>query len=153
MLCLHGRIGCSSRSDHMLPAPSVARCERTRAFHLLNISMVTYIEKQVDTPIRIAARPTSFNLLSIVENDEPTPSQIHGRSHRGNEEVGHTSNPLFNSAIFFEYSRSDTLTLFSSCSDFVCTSFRIAIRRSTAASNVRIKGLGSKATKRVTRRR
>ena len=73
MLCPHGRIGYSSQSDHGQLAPSVARCERTRAFHLLGISVTTYVKEHADAPIRIAVRPTSFNLLSIVENDEPTP--------------------------------------------------------------------------------
>lgn len=73
MLCLHERIGYSSQSDHGPPATSVARCERTRAFRLLGISVMTYVEEQAGAPIRIAVRPTSFNLFSIVENDEPTP--------------------------------------------------------------------------------
>lgn len=57
-----------------------------------------------------------------------------------------TSNPLFRSDIFFEYSRSATFTLFSICSDLDWTSFRKAMSLSTAPSNVRMKGTGLNAT-------
>ena len=56
-----------------------------------------------------------------------------------------TSKLLERSAIFFEYSRSDTLTVFSNCSVLVCTSFLTVISLSTAASKERMKGFGSKA--------
>jgi len=56
-----------------------------------------------------------------------------------------TSNPLVSSAIFFEYSRSATRTLFSICSVFAWTSFLTAISLSTAASKERMNGFGSNA--------
>ena len=55
------------------------------------------------------------------------------------------SKPRFSSAIFLEYSRSETRTLFSMCSVFACTSLRTLISLPTAASNVRMNGFGSKA--------
>ena len=61
----------------------------------------------------------------------------------------HTSKPRFKSAIFLEYSRSPTRTLFSICSVFACTSLRMAMSLSTAASKVRMKGWGSNATETI----
>lgn len=73
------------------------------------------------------------------------PAQESQVGHTKYECQRRTSNPLLRSTIFLEYSRSATLTLFSSCSVFACTSFLTARSLSTAASNVRINGFGSNA--------
>ena len=95
-------------------------------------------------PIRITVLLTSFIRLSMPENEFPT-ALYFGKKRLPEMTRRRTSNPLVNSVIFLEYSLSDTRTLFSICSVFVWISFRTDINLSTASSNDRMKGFGSKA--------
>lgn len=94
--------------------------------------------------MRMALLLTSFIRASIPENEVPTFWMDELRRDR-NMIGAHTWNSRLSPVIFFEYSRSETRTLFSSCSVLAWTSFLTAMSLSTAASNVRINGLGSNA--------
>jgi len=140
------RIGCSSRSSHTLLGLSGARCELFQADRLRELSKEAgYSYKTLTNADRSAADDVHATLHSVERVGNGLGLGL--VKVRWANDGTHTSNSLDKAAIFFEYSRSATRTLFSICSVLVWTSLRIAMSLSTAVSNVRINGLGSNAVK------
>ena len=96
-------------------------------------------------PTRTAVVLTRFIRLSIPEKEVLTAWSTCCQWDLVCVNAESTSKLRFSSVIFLEYSRSATRTLFSICSVFAWTSFRIVINLSTAASKVKRNGLGSNA--------
>lgn len=144
-MCLLWRTIHKDQLDHMLLELAGVQCAPSPTVRLEKRLKRLPLKATPSLPTRTAVVLTRFIRLSIPEKEVLTAWSTQCQWDIVHVNTEGTSKLRFSSVIFLEYSRSATRTLFSICSVFAWTSFRIVINLSTAASKVRRNGLGSNA--------